>query len=46
MIQSFTIENFKSFERATLLGWIDAFPKWAMQGSGFPDLTIFKEVER
>lgn len=34
------------FERDELLEWLDAFPEWAMQGSGFADLTIYKEFER
>lgn len=40
----FTATSF--FERDELLEWIDTFPEWATHGSGFADLTIFKEFER
>lgn len=34
------------FESEGLLEWLSEFPDWAMQGSGFADLTIAKEFER
>lgn len=34
------------FERDEFLEWLESFPEWATQGSGFADLTIYKEFER